>query len=98
MQRHVQDETGRFIPVAPGWTVYQWWNIGSERERDSDELVGWLLVDGGYRDDYYVPAIWGDEGRLEPLDVSAYTEVAAGVSLHSVMVRPTGNPPRSHAS
>jgi hypothetical protein len=56
----------------------------------TDEIVGWYLVDGGFRDDYYVPAVWGDSGRLEPLAEGA--ESSDGLVLQNVEVRPTGKP------
>jgi len=71
MQRHVQDETGRFIPVAPGWEIrVQWQNDdGKMTVRGPQPMVGWLLVDDDGGDRSYAPAVFGHDGFLEAIQV-----------------------------
>lgn len=85
----VGDETGRFIPVAPGWIADQYWKDGGTTEKVSDDLVGWFLVDGK-SSQWYVPVVWGENGRLEPLLYSL--EEPDTYALQFVRVRRAGNP------
>jgi hypothetical protein len=73
----VQNETGRFIPVPPGWEIVTHFEEDGSTS-DARPLVGWLLVDHTDGTVGYVPATWDEHGFLwgeYPRHFSCFTEV-----------------------
>ena len=70
---------GRFIPIAPGWTVDAWVAAEGETNKDTWDVVGWYLCEGDKWPDFWAPAVWEDD-KLEPV-YPRHTEAYSIVSV-----------------